>query len=50
MKLSTGDVGVLLFADDIVVMAESAEGLQNNLQVLSDILSRWELKVNWRKT
>ena len=49
MKLSTG-VGVLLFADDMVVMAESAEGLQNNLQMLSDILSRWELKVNWRKT
>ena len=31
-------------------MAESAEGLQSNLQVLSNILSRWELKVNWRKT
>ena len=43
VKLSTGDVGVLLFADDMVVMAKSAEGLQNNLQdlVLSDILSRW---------
>ena len=50
VKLSTGDVGVLLFADDMVVMAESVEGLQSNLQVLSDVLSRWELKVNWRKT
>ena len=49
VKLSTGDVGVLLFADDIVVMAESAEGLQHNLQVMSDVLSKWELKVNWRK-
>ena len=26
MKLSTGDVGVLLFADDMVIMAESEEG------------------------
>ena len=43
VKLSTGDVGVLLFADDMVVMAESVEGLQSNLQVLSDVLSRWEL-------
>ena len=34
----------------MVVMAESVEGLQSNLQVLSDVLSRWELKVNWRKT
>ena len=41
VKLSTGDVGVLLFADDMVVMGESVEGLQNNLQVLSDVLSRW---------
>ena len=48
MKLSIGDVGV--FADDMVVMAKSVEGLQSNLQVLSDVLSRWELKVNWRKT
>ena len=46
MKLSTGDVGVLLFADDLVVMAELIEGLQSNLQVLSDVLSRWKLKVN----
>ena len=46
VKLSIGDVGVLLFADDMVVMAESVEGLQSNLQVLSNVLSRWELKVN----
>ena len=26
MKLSTGDVGVLLFADDMVIMAESEGG------------------------
>ena len=46
MKLSIGDVGVLLFADDMVVMAESVEGLPSNLQVLSDVLSRCELKVS----
>ena len=34
--MSTGDVGVLLFEDDMVVMAESVEGLQSNLQVMSD--------------
>ena len=48
--MSTGDVGVLLFADDMVVMTESVKGLQSNLQVMSDVLSRWELKVNWGKT
>ena len=50
MKLSTGYVSVLLFADDMVVMSELVEGLQSNLQVLNDVLSRWGLKVNWRKT
>ena len=50
VKLSTGNVGVLLFADDMVLMAELVEGLQSNLQVMNDVLSRWELKVNWEKT
>ena len=34
----------------MVVMAESEEGLQHNLMIVSDMLSKWELKVNWRKT
>ena len=48
--MSIGDVGVLLVADDMVVMLESVEKLQQYLQVMSDVLSKWELKVNWRKT
>ena len=39
-----------MFADDMVLMAESAEGLERNLGVMSEVLSRWELKVNWKKT
>ena len=50
VRLSTGNVGVLLFADDIVVTAESVEELQHNMQVMSGALSKWKLKVNWRKT
>ena len=50
MRFSTRDVRVLLFADDMVVMAESVERLQHSLQVMSDLLNNWELKVNWRKT
>ena len=49
-RLSTGNVGVLLFADDMVVMSVSVEGLQHNMQLISDVLSKWELQVNWRKT
>ena len=50
VQLSTGEVGVLLLADGMVVVAESEERLQHNLQIVSDMLSRWELQVNWRKT
>ena len=50
VQLSTGEVGVLLIADNMVVMAESEERLQHNLQMVSDMLSRWEPQVNWRKT
>ena len=50
VQLSTGEVGVLLFADDVVVMADSKEGLQHNLKTVSDMLNKWELKINWRKT
>ena len=42
IQLSTGEVGVLVFADDMVVTAESEEGLQHNLKVVSDTLSKWE--------
>ena len=50
VQLSTGEVSVLLFADDIVVMADSKEGLQHNLKTVSDMLNKWELKIYWRKT
>ena len=40
----------MIIADDMLVMAVSVEGIKSNLQVLSDVLSRWELKVNWIKT
>ena len=50
VSLSTGNLGVLLFADNMMVMLELVEGLQHNVQVMSNVLRKWELKVNWRKT
>ena len=50
MKLSTGELEVLLFVDDMVVLADSAERLESNLKAVSEVISRWELKVNWKKT
>ena len=50
VKLITRGVEVLMFTDDMVLMVESAKGLENNLGVMSEALRRWELKVNWKKT
>ena len=36
-----------LFADDVVLMSDTAEGLESNRKVMSQVLSRWEQKVNW---
>ena len=41
---------VLLFVDDMVVLADSAEMLESNLKAMSEVLSRWGLKVNWKMT
>ena len=46
MKLSTGELEVLLFEDDMVVLADSAKRIRCNLKAMSKVLSRWELKVN----
>ena len=50
VKLPTGELGMLIFADDMVLMSDTEEGLESNLKVMSHVLSRWELKVNWTKT
>ena len=42
MKLSTGELEVLLFADYMVLLADSRERLESNLRVMSEVLSKWE--------
>ena len=48
--LSTGTVGLLMFADDMVMMAEMAEALQHNGEAMNEALVRWDLKVHWKKS
>ncbi len=50
VTLSTGTIGVLLFADDMVMMAETREALQHNVEAINEALMKWDLKVNRRKT
>ncbi|MCG8034648.1 MAG: endonuclease/exonuclease/phosphatase family protein, partial [Candidatus Thiodiazotropha taylori] len=41
---------LLLYADDIVLFANSADELQEGLNMLSDYCQRWKLKINVSKT
>ena len=41
---------LLLYADDIVVMAESISDLQNAMNILKDYCDKWKLTVNVNKT
>ena len=46
VTLSTGTIGILMFADDVVMMAETKEALQHNVEAMNEALIRWDLKVN----
>ena len=39
-----------MFADDLVMLAETKEALQHNLQELNDKFEEWEMKAIWQKT
>ena len=49
VRLSTGQLEVLLFADDLVMLAETEKALQHNLQELNERLDEWGMKANWQK-
>lgn len=50
VSLSTSEIAMLLYADDLVLLSESAIGLQRQLNVLKDYCELWQLKVNEAKT
>ena len=40
-----------MFADNLMMMVESEEALQHNMQqLINDRLEEWEMKANWQKT
>jgi hypothetical protein len=41
---------VVLYADDVLLISESANGLQNALNAFSLYFKQWKLKVNTNKT
>ena len=50
MRLGEVNVNILLFANDMVLVADSEESLWVNLTKLDEVLTKWEMKMNWEKT
>ena len=50
VKIGNTDVSCLMFADDIVLLSESQEGLHNCLKRLEEYTSQWDMTVNKKKT
>ena len=44
------DVGCLLYADDLVILSTSAEGLDQSLRRLASYCKKWKLQVNLAKS
>ena len=43
-------LNVLMYADDLVILSDSKEGLQNQLDKLESFCTKWKLTINTRKT
>ena len=48
--LENSVIGSLMFADDLLILSESEEGLQKNLDNFSEYCDKWQLTVNCKKT
>lgn len=50
VKWGDMDISCLMYADDIVILSESSQGLQNALNKLSLYCKTWKLDINTNKT
>jgi hypothetical protein len=50
LELINSKLGSLLFADDLLLLSESKEGLQNSLNKVSMFCENWQLSLNINKT
>ena len=48
--LEKSSIGSLMFADDLLVLSESKEGLQESLHKALTYCNKWQLSVNCKKT
>lgn len=50
IRLANRNVQLLLFADDLALLADSHKGLQDSINILSEFCQTWKLNINIDKT
>ena len=50
VQLEGSKVQFLLFADDLVLVAENEEDIKKNAEVLNEVMKKWKMRINWQKT
>ena len=43
-------VKLLLFAEDLMLVAENNQDVERNLRVLDEVVEKWKMRINRRKT
>ena len=50
IRIGEQDITIVMFADDLVLLADSSDGLRQSLSVLQDYCRTWHLTINAEKT
>ena len=50
VRIGEQEITVIMFADDLVLLADSSEGLQQSLTVLYNYCQSWQLEINTTKS
>ena len=50
VQLKTIRVRLVLFADDLMLVTESKEDMEKNLNDLKRVMTKWSMKIHWGKT
>ena len=48
--MELGTIQLLLFADDLMLVAERDEDAERNMKVLEEVMTKWRMTINWGKT
>ena len=48
--MKTIRVRLVLFADDLMLVTESKEDMEKNLNDLKRVMTKWSMKIHWGKT